>query len=316
MQIKLSEVVDALEKTGVDDRYYYYIPEQRIISFDYDGSEESYEDFDEKELIALPSHKEKDDYGIMARFIEDLEDIEAKGWLEEAIKGAGAFRRFRSTLERFGMQERWLDYLYDAYQDLAIEWCNYYGIEYLDDDPYARVEEKEETRPVIKDRHDYRLIRINEDNIYGLVYLVKDFRKHLAKLKNRESDVDVDEALEELKYYVDNGYPIYAISDAGRYIGYEVMKIIEDVVWVESIYVLPEYRRKGVGKLLLQKAEEISEEYRNDTLYFNVHPNNHGMLRFLKTNGYDVLNLIEIRKAWPGEEVADTYDIDDHIYKY
>lgn len=315
MQIKLREIIDALEQTNADSQFYYYIPEQRIISFDYDG--ETIDDYDRKDLIALPSYKEKDDYGIMKSFIDSLDQSEAKEWLEEAIRGAGAFRRFRRMLEKYNLEDDWYDYRYDRYEDLAIEWCNYYGVEFISDDPYVKVEEtvQEEIRPRTIE-HDYRLININEDNIYGLVYLMKDFRKYLSGLKGQRSNVDVDEALEELKYYVDNRYPIYAISDNGKYIAYAVLRIMDDVVWLESIYVMPESRRKGVGRMLLEKAEEVSDEYKNDTLYFYVHPNNHEMLNFLKSNGYDVLNLIEIRKAYPGEEVSDKYNIDDHIYKY
>ena len=313
MQIKLNEVIDALDMTSASKQFYYYIPEERIISSDdFDD-----EDINSKDLLALPSHKEKDDYSIMESFIESLPESQGKEWLVEAIKGPGAFKRFRNTAERFDLLDDWYEYRDNVYENIAIEWCNYYGVEYLDDNPY-HVEDKPEQKPVkVKSvEHNYRLININEDNIYGLVYLVKDFRKVLAKFKNLESEVDVDEALEELQYYIQKSYPIYAISDNGKYIAYCVCKIEDDVVWLESIYVLPQERKKGVGKLLLDKAEEVAREYHNDTLYFYVHPNNHEMLNFLKSNGYDVLNLIEIRKKYQDENLDTTYTIGDHEYKY
>ena len=99
MQIKLQEVVDAIDSTDVNTQYYYYIPEERIILKDDD------EPIKEKYLIPLPSHKQIDDYGTMKAFIEEKTDGEAKEWLEECIKGAGAFRRFRSTLERFALSD-------------------------------------------------------------------------------------------------------------------------------------------------------------------------------------------------------------------
>ena len=68
--------------------------------------------------------------------------------------------------------------------------------------------------------------------------------------------------------------------------------------------------------MLLDKAESVAEEYGNDTLYQYVHPNNDVMLDFLKTNGYDVLNLIEIRKAYKDEENDTTYTIGKHEYRY
>ena len=129
MQIKLSEVIEAIDSTDVNTQYFYYIPEERIIL-------KGDEDIKEKYLIPLPSHKQIDDYGTMSMFIEEECDGEAKEWLEECIKGPGAFRRFRSTLERFNLTDKWLDYLYYAHEDLAIQWCEYYGIEYLENDSF------------------------------------------------------------------------------------------------------------------------------------------------------------------------------------
>lgn len=311
MQIRLDEVVNAIDETDVDTQFYYYIPEERIITKDDDS-------LNEKQLIPLPSHKQIDDYGTMKRFIEDLTDEEAQSWLSESIKGSGAFRRFRMTLDRFGLMERWYDYLDAAHESIAIDWCEYYGIEYLEgNEPYGNQQPfQPKQKEIVSAKHNYRFIDIDEDNVYGLVYLCSDFRKTLAKLKGNTVTADVDDMLEELRYYLKRSYPIFAIADNGKYVAYGVCRIEDDVVWLESIYVRPEYRRKGIGKMLLDKAQNIATEHGNDTLYLYVHPNNDTMLNFLKTNGYDVLNLIEVRKAYPDEQPDTSYTIGDHEYRY
>ncbi|MBP5279943.1 MAG: GNAT family N-acetyltransferase, partial [Erysipelotrichaceae bacterium] len=88
------------------------------------------------------------------------------------------------------------------------------------------------------------------------------------------------------------------------------------VVFLESIFVRKEDRHKGIGKILLDKAQNLAEEYGNETLYMSVHPNNEEMLRFLRDNGYDVLNLIEIRKAYHDENNDDSYTIGNNTYRY
>ena len=309
MQIKLEEVVEAIDSTDVNTQYYYYIPEERIILND--GTVK------DKYLIPLPSHKQIDDYGTMKAFIEEKTDGEAKEWLEECIKGAGAFRRFRNTLERFALSDRWYDYLQDAHEQIAVDWCEYYGIEYLEDRPFQKIETSVSApEPKTLSKHNYRFITIDKDNIYSLAYLTADFRKALSALKGIREDVDVDDALEELRYYVNKGYPIFAVSDNGRYVGYGVCRIEDDTVWLESLYVRPECRRKGIGRMLFEKAEGIAKEHGNSTLYQYVHPNNDTMIRFLKHCGYDVLNLIEIRKAYENEEPVDSYTIGENSFRY
>ena len=310
MQIKLEEVISAIDETTIDRQYYYYIPEERIISSeDTDGIKD-------KQLIALPSHKQIDDYSTMKNFIAEKTDGEAQEWLEECIKGAGAFRRFRSTLERFGLSDKWYDYLDEVHEDLAMQWCDFYGIEYLEDRPFQSKTETPVLKNEISKKHNYRFISIDKDNVYSLAYLHAQFRETLRKLKGNEEKMDVDDALEELQYYLEKKYQITAISDNGKYIGYSICRNDDDVIWLESIFVLKEYRRKGVGRMLFEKAEALAKEYGNETLYQYVHPNNDVMLNFIKANGYDVLNLIEIRKNYKDEVTESEYQIGDHTYRY
>ena len=308
MQVKLNEVIDGIVMTSIEKQFYYYIPEEIII--------EDIEELDFKDCIALPTNKEKDDYGTMLSFIEEKTDGEGKEWLLETIKGAGAFRRFKLTCERFNLLDDWYDYQNNAHEQLAINWCEYHGIEYLSDTPFIKEEINEEEKIIVPETNNYRLIKIKDDNVYGLGYLLVSFRKYLAKLKDNEIDYDIDDAIEELKTYLKLDYQIYAVSLKGKNIAFAIYKIFDNVVWLEYLYVLKEYRLKGVGKMLLEKGEEIANEYHNDTLYMYVHPNNDLMLDFLKKNNYDVLNLIEIRKKYPEENLKTTYKIGNHEYKY
>ena len=56
--------------------------------------------------------------------------------------------------------------------------------------------------------------------------------------------------------------------------------IDEPCVWVESIFVVKEYRRKRISSALFEKAEEIAKAYGEETVYNYVHPNNNGMIAF------------------------------------
>ncbi len=43
-----------------------------------------------------------------------------------------------------------------------------------------------------------------------------------------------------------------------------------------------------------------------------AHPNNHRMISFLWKYGYTVLNLIEVRKPYPGEKLTQEIQVGDH----
>ena len=52
--------------------------------------------------------------------------------LAYAIRGKGAFRRFKQSVRYHGLEQRWYDYLAEAYRELAIRWCAEKGLEYTE----------------------------------------------------------------------------------------------------------------------------------------------------------------------------------------
>ena len=148
------------------------------------------------------------------------------------------------------------------------------------------------------------------DEVSNLLAL---FRAHLNSFKGIEVKPNYIDAKRELKSFsLDKNYPIYVCVDKDKVVGYMILRI-DGVVWVEQIYVREDYRRKGVASLLYKKAEEISN---GDTLFNYVHPNNNVMISFLKTKGYSVLNLIEIRKPYKNEKTKTIIKVGDNEFDY
>lgn len=78
----------------------------------------------------LSTMYERNDYGIMERFIWKLPEGEMQDELEYAIRGKGAFRMFKSTIYRYGIEEEWYEYKDNAYREMAIQWCKENELEY------------------------------------------------------------------------------------------------------------------------------------------------------------------------------------------
>ena len=159
------------------------------------------------------------------------------------------------------------------------------------------------------------IIKITQatDNLAQMVAL---FRVELRSYKGIVSKPNVDAGWEEMEEYLAAGFPVFAAIVDGEYAGYVVCRVDSEVVWVESIFVKDEYRRQGIASALHSKAEEIAAFYGDDTVYNYVHPNNHRMIAFLRKRGYTVLNLIEIRKPYQGEQPTQTICVGEHEFDY
>ena len=159
------------------------------------------------------------------------------------------------------------------------------------------------------------IIKITQatDNLAQMVAL---FRVELRSYKGIVSKPNVDAGREEMEEYLAAGFPVFAAIVDGEYAGYVVCRVDSQVVWVESIFVKEEFRRHGVASALHRKAEDIAATYGEDTVYNYVHPNNHRMIDFLRNRGYTVLNLIEIRKPYEGEQFTQTISVGDHYFDY
>ncbi len=147
--------------------------------------------------------------------------------------------------------------------------------------------------------------------------LISLFRAELKRLKGTESAPDIERAKVDFREYVSAKYPIFVAEDGeGKVNAYLVCKIIDDVVWVESLFVSEQERRKGIATSLYHEAEKLAQELGALTLYNWVHPNNDKMISFLSRLGYDVLNLIEVRKKLNNEVTTGTVKVGDHKYNY
>ena len=136
-----------------------------------------------------------------------------------------------------------------------------------------------------------------------LVPLLAHFRVTLSRFHGRPLPTNFVEADRELLGYEEPGYRIFiAENDEEFPVAFLVCRIVDDVVWADSLFVLPDYRRQGVGSALYQQAQALAEELGGETVYNRVHPNNERMIGFLRRKGYRVLNLIEIRKPTSDDE--------------
>ena len=84
---------------------------------------------DGTDYIPLPDRFEINEYQIMERFAGSISDIAASNQILAAIRGSGAFRRFKDTIHALELAESWYGFRARAYEEIAIDWCKQNGIE-------------------------------------------------------------------------------------------------------------------------------------------------------------------------------------------
>ena len=160
-----------------------------------------------------------------------------------------------------------------------------------------------------------RLTQTNDDP--ELIQLIAGFRQSLAQLRNKDAKLNLESAKNELFEYREREFPIFVSeTEQEKIIGYLVCRVDGNVVWAESLFVLPEHRRGGVGSALYEEAEKIARELGNETLYNWIDPNNTKIINFLQKRGYNVLNLIELRRPRTGEVLESRIQVGHHEFQY
>ena len=281
MRVNLADVIDAIDTINEDETYFYSIQDEEIVYVLED-------DEDDEFFIPLPTKEEVNDYQNMVNFTESIEDDKKRDWFENAIHGKGAFRRFRATLERFGMETEWYDYLEACHRELAIEWCEQHGVVYdtsvrseeIDDD-WDEEDVVVERKPIKQVQIPLRFVRIDEDNYMSALSLCDTYLQELDQYAGLSSSSDYDRAQNYLEEALEEK-DIYVLSDHGRYIAMAICRMNGIVTTITDLCVVKDKRRSGVARQLVQEIQNKEVE----PLQFEVPINNLTMHAFLQAIGY------------------------------
>ena len=160
------------------------------------------------------------------------------------------------------------------------------------------------------------LIKICTEDADRIAPLIAAFRIQLNSYKGIKSQLNIEAGKEEILEFLTSDFPVFAVEDNDALVGYIVCRIDEPCLWVEHIFVQEDHRRKGIASMLFHKAEEIAASMGEETVYNFVHPNNENMIQFLRSKGYTVLNMIEIRKPYKGEKLTTTIHVEREAFDY
>ena len=139
MKIKLQQVIQAIEEA--DDVFTSFLDTKTgktvyladpLMTGETDETLAAEMEDTPERFLRFPTKYEIHQYRIMEDFIDQLSPGKAQEELAYAIRGKGAFRRFKQSVRYHGLEQRWYDYLAEAYRELAIRWCVEEGLEYTE----------------------------------------------------------------------------------------------------------------------------------------------------------------------------------------
>lgn len=147
--ISLREVIAALEVASDDCASYLDPDTGEIITITEEdrhlAEDESWEDAPEWQremlpkiravlesdrFLELPDRFDIHEWSIMERFSRVQNNQQIGHELLDAIHGAGAFRAFRSAIQRLGMAERWYQFRDAALAEIARSWLEEHKFRY------------------------------------------------------------------------------------------------------------------------------------------------------------------------------------------
>jgi|BioPla2DNA2_1021312.scaffolds.fasta_scaffold15284_3 ribosomal protein S18 acetylase RimI-like enzyme len=138
---------------------------------------------------------------------------------------------------------------------------------------------------------DIELVLVNEKLKDTALSLIKAFW-----LCHNNEVQTADETLEDYNSWTASGHLFYLIKLVDKYIGFaHLASRGAQIDWLEDLFILPEYQRRGFGSQAVTMLETKVKQY-SESLYIEVAARNLQAIKLYRKLGYDCLNTITIRK--------------------
>jgi Uncharacterised protein family (UPF0158) len=142
--VQLRDIIDALEMQFEESVPYLDLDTGQVVTVSEDLRSKAEEDGDEEphlpdwqrdewetakqvvsteRFIPLPTKFDVHEWEIMQDFSRSVGSDGIREDLLRAIHGAGAFRNFKDTVRRLGIESAWFAFRADALRQVAIDWC-------------------------------------------------------------------------------------------------------------------------------------------------------------------------------------------------
>ncbi len=130
-------------------------------------------------------------------------------------------------------------------------------------------------------------------SIEQIDYMVQKFQSESAILNQCENE----------------RYTYYFITENGENIGYFGILGKKDYLFLSKLYILKDFRRKGVGAKAFEKIKEIAKEKNYKSIQLNVNKQNTNTINAYTKWGFKPIDSVII-------EIGNGFTMDDYVMEY
>ena len=144
---------------------------------------------------------------------------------------------------------------------------------------------------------EVKIRRLQESDFHDLSSLYRHFFNEMRdrqsgerlKLDEKEADKIARESL------VGNSV-VFVAENRRKLVGFARIQFWDGAYFVREVFVYETLRRKGIGSKLLANCGEFVLKNGETSIYLTVEPTHSVSTEYLIHNGYDTLNMLELRK--------------------
>jgi len=244
-----------------------------------------------KDWLELPSKFDINEWEIMDRFGQSLSKAAERAKIADAIHGNGAFRNFKGTIRRLGIEEAWYAYRQRALEDIAREWLAEHGLEVDEGRPASGVAQDSACPPVaeqpIAPVNDMQ-VRCFEDSDEAPVIRLWERCGLLRPWNDPSKDIARKKRMQRELFLVGTIGDEIVASVMGGYDGHRG--------WVNYLAVDPDRRRQGLASALMTEVERRLRPLGCAKINLQVRRDNSEAISFYQRIGFKEDDVVSLGK--------------------
>jgi GNAT superfamily N-acetyltransferase len=145
-----------------------------------------------------------------------------------------------------------------------------------------------------------KIREITEELFMNTVKMLTELMNYHRKLTNAPKEFwqTEEESIETLREWEGTG-KIYNIFCNETLAGFFYVRFGgQNAAWLEDLFISEEFRGEGIGKLAMNKLDEMLKEQGVLAMFVDVIPRNSQAIKFYIDCGFDHLNMIQLRKNY------------------